>query len=466
MNGWKLINITLIPFVVLTAALLVSSSGCGHKADAAKTEHDSEVLPKVEVAPVSAGAIEQIIPVTGTLAVLRENQSTITPAVSGILDSVNVRFGQNVEKGQVVAHLSTRTLEGQIEQARATIVQNQVQVQQSKTNALQQHAQTEAAIRQSRASLLSAQAALSGAEANLIGNKAALHNAQQNLERNQQLLNDGLVSKKDVEAAQLAVDTAKAQVEAQLQTVAAARETVAGQRASLQAAQSGSLQDIVKRNDIQVAQQQVHNAKGALSTAMGQKSLYTLKSPISGHVVNVGVSVGETVDTTAKIVTIANTDQLLLDLDVPAESAGLLHVGELVRFTVEGTNKSYQATLQKVGTQIESGSNTVAVFATINNPGHKLVEGSFIRAQIIVSKHTGSLLVPKSAILRSSDGVKAVVVTSDNIAHVKDVKTGLTEADNVEILDGLQIKDRVVTTGNYGLPDGAKVDIAEGKTDK
>ena len=121
-----------------------------------------------------------------------------------------------------------------------------------------------------------------------------------------------------MEAAELAVRTAQATVDAQRQTVAAQAQTVAGQRQAVAAARAASLQDLVKRKDIQVARQQVRNAPGALATAQAQEALYTIRAPLSGQVTQVGATVGETVDTTTKLATIADLRTLQLQIGVPA----------------------------------------------------------------------------------------------------------------------------------------------------
>src|SRR5205823_4600300 len=84
--------------------------------------------------------IEKTLNVTGTIQPLRERQAALSAPVAGVLDSLPVRTGQSVSRGEMVAHLSTRLLEGQIAQARAAIAQSRIQVEQARANALQRQA--------------------------------------------------------------------------------------------------------------------------------------------------------------------------------------------------------------------------------------------------------------------------------------------------------------------------------------
>jgi multidrug efflux system membrane fusion protein len=71
-----------------------------------------------------------------------------------------------------------------------------------------------------------------------------------------------------------------------------------------------------------------------------------------------------------------------------------------------------------------------------------------------------ALVVPASAVLTGSDGATSVmVVGSDSRAHQKNVKTGIKQGDDVQILEGVNLGDKVITSGAYGLPDNTKVTV-------
>jgi RND family efflux transporter MFP subunit len=457
--------------LIALAVTAIALNGCGHKKagdaadDSAKPASDSAALPTVGYATVTVGAIERDLPVTGTLAVLPDRQATVTPPIAGVLDTLDAHVGQTVTRGQAIGHISTQQLTGQIEQAQATVAQNEVQVQQAEANALQQKAQTATGIAQAESALAQAKANLAGTRATLTGANAAVANAAQSLQRAQALERDGLIARKDVEAAQLALQTAQAAADAQKQTVEAGEQTVVSQQAALDAAKSASLQTAVKRQDVIVAKHQVDNALGALKTARSQLMLYTLRAPLSGTVTAVGASVGEAVDTSAKLASIANLGTLQLQIAIPADSVRAVHPGQRIAFTCDGyENVPTVARIATIGTQVDPASNTVQALTLVANPTGKLANGLFAKGNIVVERHSGSCLVPKSAILRDADGTQSVdVIGSDSVIHATPIQTGLTSGDEVEVLSGLKPGQRVATTGAYGLPDGTKVALAEAK---
>ena len=339
-----------------------------------------------------------------------------------------------------------------------------MQVQQAQANAIQQQAQTQTAIQQALSAVSSARATLRGTQATLIGDEAALRNAQQAQARAQTLFADGLIAQKDVEAADLTVRTAQATVDAQRQTVAAQAQTVAGQQQAVAAARAASLQDLVKRKDVQVALQQVRNAQGALATARAQEALYTIHAPLSGQVTQVGASVGETVDTTAKLATIADLRTLQLQIGVPGSSARQVRPGEAVTFSVSSLpGETFRTTVSSVSSQVDAATGTVPVLATVANPRRLLRDDATVKVQIVVEQRQNILVVPQAAVLADPDTGKAsvVVIGSDSVAHIAPVTTGLAAGGRVEITGGVSAGQRVAVSGQYGLPDGTKVGVQD-----
>ena len=443
----------------LLAALI---AGCGHGGSDPKTEAKDPPPPTVQVAAVTRGTLERLTQATGTLQAIPTQEASLSPPVAGVLDSLFVRYGQTVQKGQVIAQLSTRQLVGQIQQAQATVGQNRLQVQQAQANAFQQQAQTRTSVLQAQAGLANARAALLGTQATLTGNEASLKNAQQSLDRARTLYADGLVAQKDVEAAQLALRTAQAQRDAQEQTVAGQRQTVVGQQAAVAAARAAGTQDFVKRQDVLVARQQVRNSQGALTTARAQVALYTLRAPLAGQVSSVGATVGETVDTTTKVAIIANLSRLQLKISLPGSVVAQVHRGQPLLFTVGSLKgRVFRTSIESIAPSVDATTGTVPALALVANSSRLLRDDTIARVQIVTERRESVLIVPRAAILSDPDTGKSSVVTvgGDSAAHVVPVETGLSVDGRVEIVSGVTEGQKVAVSGQYGLPDGAKVQV-------
>ena len=71
-----------------------------------------------------------------------------------------------------------------------------------------------------------------------------------------------------------------------------------------------------------------------------------------------------------------------------------------------------------------------------------------------------ALTVPASAVYKNDDGSEYVVIaTPDNHASIKTVQIGIRGKDRIQITSGLNVGDKVVTSGGYALPDKTQVKI-------
>jgi multidrug efflux pump subunit AcrA (membrane-fusion protein) len=88
-------------------------------------------------------------------------------------------------------------------------------------------------------------------------------------------------------------------------------------------------------------------------------------------------------------------------------------------------------------------------------------------AQVTVAANakSESIVVPTSAVtLEASNAEDGTVMVVDDasVAHETKVKVGIRSGDKTEITEGLQGGETVVVEGNFSLPDGSKVEVAQG----
>jgi HlyD family secretion protein len=113
-----------------------------------------------------------------------------------------------------------------------------------------------------------------------------------------------------------------------------------------------------------------------------------------------------------------------------------------------------------VSPALDPNSTTVEIWLHAKNPGQRLKPGSSVKISMQAQTIPDALVVPAVAVLTVADGGTSVmVVGSDNRAHQISVKLGVKQGDDVQIVEGLQAGEKVVTVGAYGLPDKVKVNV-------
>jgi multidrug efflux pump subunit AcrA (membrane-fusion protein) len=86
--------------------------------------------------------------------------------------------------------------------------------------------------------------------------------------------------------------------------------------------------------------------------------------------------------------------------------------------------------------------------------------GMTAQLSITVQTVRDAVMVPASALLNASgDAAQVMVIDSQSVAQNRGVKTGIKNADEVQIVEGLKAGEQVVSQGSYGLPDKTKVKV-------
>jgi hypothetical protein len=86
--------------------------------------------------------------------------------------------------------------------------------------------------------------------------------------------------------------------------------------------------------------------------------------------------------------------------------------------------------------------------------------GTPVQVAIDAESHANVVMVPASAVVHEGEDV-AVFVAANNKAQRRTVVLGLEDQDRVEIASGVKAGEPVITSGQNGLPDGAKISIAQ-----
>jgi HlyD family secretion protein len=437
---------------------------------------------QVSLATVHRTNLRAMVPVTGVISPLPGHEARVAPMTAGRIRSLYVKTGDIVQKGQTIAVLDPGPLSGQLQQAEAAVQAVTSTLQQARLNLTVQERSQSAAVEQAQGSVRTQQAALdkvlagarpqevAQAQSAVTAAQAALTNAEQSLARSNTLFGEGLLARKDVEAAQTQQKTADAQLRSaqealslvrqgsRKEDIQAGRLAVQFAQAQLRAAQAQSVQNASKAQDVAIAAGQLQAAQGALRAAQAQLAATTVRAPISGTVVGRTLNPGETADVTAAIATIVDIDQVRVLLNVPAAQVAAIRVGEAVEFSLESQpGVVHHANISVVNRAVDAATNTIQIEAATGNADRQLRDDGFVRGEVVTAVHAGALTVPAGAVVDKDGKSTVFVVGSDNIAHARDVKTGLRDGGIVEVLSGLRDNERVVTTGAYEINDGMRV---------
>lgn len=281
--------------------------------------------PEVRTAQVTRGDIVQAVQATGTLEAVTTVQ--VGTQVGGIIQELYADFNDFVKKGQVIARLDPTILDTQIEQQRANVTRSQ---------------------------------------ADLDRLKVSLTDGQQKLDRAQALSARNLLPKSELDAAQVNVDSIKAQI---------------------------------KSSEAALVQ-----AQSQLHTAEVNREHTVITAPIDGIVIQRAVEPGQTVNAGMNapllFILAADLTKMQVNANIDEADVGTMRPGQRVTFRVDAfPTETFNGTVQQVRLQPTTVQNVVTYQTVIDvpNPQYKLKPGMTANVSIEVARKSNVLRLPAAA---------------------------------------------------------------------
>jgi HlyD family secretion protein len=387
---------------------------------------DTEQPVPVQIIPVSKATLQQTVASEAVLFPIA--QSALVPKISAPVKKFYVNRGSHVRAGQLLAELENRDLAAAAQENKGAFDQAQATYATATAADIPQELQK---------AQLDAQAS-----------KQAFVATQKVYDSRKELFEQGALPRKELDQAGVDLTNARNQYE------------IAEKRLE-------SLTAIGAQQAQKSAKGQLESAQGKYQGAEAQLSYSQIRSPIPGVVTDRPLYPGEIASTGAPLLTVMDISQVVARAHIPQQSAALLKIGDQAEVTVPGFDNAFPGKVTVVSPALDPGSTTVEVWVTLKNPGERLKPGTSVQVSAVARSIQNALIVPAAALLTAPDGTTSVMIAgNDGRAHQKQVKTGVREDDQVQIVDGLHAGDRVVASGSYGLPDNRKITEAKAEQSK
>jgi RND family efflux transporter MFP subunit len=210
---------------------------------------------------------------------------------------------------------------------------------------------------------------------------------------------------------------------------------------------------ILPRKEADQAASDLAQAEAAYVAAHRAQELETLVSPIRGVVATMSAVIHAPVDASQPLVQVVDPSALELDLVVPPEEAARIRTGARVL----GADSGALGAVIAVAPSVDSLGRGVEVRARLNPTRDLPRLGQSLAVAIEVAVHANAISVPAESVVPEGERFRVFVVDSAGIAHARAVMPGSRSGGRVEVLSGLYPGETVVSTGAYGVEDGAKV---------
>jgi RND family efflux transporter MFP subunit len=365
----------------------------------AAAHEEQQALRRVEVTKVGRATGQSGLRLPGNIQPITE--APILARADGYLERRLVDIGDRVRTGQTLAEIDAPELTDQVTQARATARQ--------------------------------AQAALEQAIANDQQGKTDMELARITAQRSAQLIGKGAISRQDD-------DQYQAQYQAKLASLQSLEKAIDVQRANVGAAQS-NVARLEKMQGYSVVQ-----------------------APFDGVITLRNVDVGALVNSGSTLLfRIAQTDTLRTYVNVPQTWAGFIRPGQPAVLTVTNLpGRQFTGHVARSASALDPSSRTLLVEIQVPNADNALLPGMYAQVELSSVRSDPPLLIPSDAMIVRADGPQVAVVRADRTVHVQKIEVGRDYGDRIEVLNGLNEGDTIVSNPGDAAVEGLKIEVIPG----
>ena len=199
------------------------------------------------------------------------------------------------------------------------------------------------------------------------------------------------------------------------------------------------------RHDLEIAEAELEAMGGGTDGAYE----LTLRSPIPGVIAERTFVPGGRVDAGEALFTIVDPSRAWLKVQVPASTANSLRTGANALFTVDNSQKTYDARLRAVGSVINPATRTVPVIFDVFAGQGRFIFGQFVQAAVPTGETVTGIAIPNSAILDDNGTPVAYVQVGGETFERRPLTLGVTDGKRTHVVVGLRLGDMIVTVGTY-----------------
>ncbi|MDP3518146.1 MAG: HlyD family efflux transporter periplasmic adaptor subunit [Pseudohongiella sp.] len=368
------------------------------------------------ISSVQMGTLEDLISVRGTVQPL--NSVFLDAVNGGVVEQIFVQEGAYVEAGQPLLQLSNTSL-------RLSVASNDTQT----TEQLNNLTNIANGLEMTKLST----------EREIINIEYQISTLERQIRRQQELVNERMISQEDF-------DSIVDQLEYQKRLLV-----------NTQARQA--LEDRIRDDRLRRIAQQMEKLEDNLTIAQSSFEGLLVRAPISGQLTSLPVQIGESKLNGQRLGQIDVVNQYKVAAQIDEFYVSRVAPGQQARFTLSGTE--YSVVIDRVYPEITSGLFTVDLIFDMNVP-ENLRRGQTLQLELILGSPQETLLLPIGSFVQETGGNWVFVLdASGQNAYRRTISVGRRNNRFIEVREGLNAGDRVITSGYGSIANAERVQLSQ-----
>ncbi len=422
----------------------------------------------VEVTEALKGNIAQTVDTSGTVS--SEESKTYFADVTAQVDTLNVMAGQSIKKGDVLLSYNTEDLEDALYQ---TELESKISTYGADAAIVgidsAQKKAADAAVNYEDAKKYVAHYTECVGQANAqLGQATALSEEQGRLAAEIDRLTKKLQNNpKDKKAAEVLEKTEKeykkvtkelknydiASIQSSLETCSADLAEYKALMKEYEMSKEGDPAASLSRAQQSVMKESAQHAKKSVADQL-EVAKAGVKADFDGIVSEVTAVAGQTATEGMQLFTVYNSNELKVTLAVTKYDMNKLALGQKAEIKInENEYVGTVSNISRIATMNSSGTSTVNVDIHIDNPDENIILGMDAKVSVQTAEEKDILIIPSASVNYSSKGVFCYVL-ADGIIEKREIETGISDDEFIQVVSGLKEGDKVVTNVTGTIQEG------------
>ena len=207
---------------------------------------------------------------------------------------------------------------------------------------------------------------------------------------------------------------------------------------------------------------ETQSLKTSLEQAKLDLEFTKIKAPISGIITQRNIKKGNLIQLNTAVYQIVDFDSLQAVINVPEDKWNLFKKGLKVNFKFTSLDAVVKGDILRIEPIIDSSTGTFKVVIAIEDSNkYNLRPGLFGKTEIIIDEHKNTKLISKNAVIREDGKAYVYEINPDNTVTKHDLTLGYEMDDTLEVISGIELGTKVVTTGKNNISEDSKVEVIE-----
>ncbi|MDX1629780.1 MAG: efflux RND transporter periplasmic adaptor subunit [Fulvivirga sp.] len=219
--------------------------------------------------------------------------------------------------------------------------------------------------------------------------------------------------------------------------------------------------DAISREEYETALTSLQTSEADIRVKQVQIAQHKIRAPFTGIIGLRQISEGSYINPSEVIARLYSINPIKVDFSIPGRYVSEINDGDKISFTVDAYDQSFDGEIYAIEPQIDPNTRSIKLRAMSQNKENKLLPGQFAKIILTISTFESAIMIPTEAVIPELNGKKVFVGNGGVVAN-RMIQTGIRTADQVQVTEGLQPGDTVITTGILQIRPGMEVGLNMG----